>query len=84
VFQVLDVIAPPYTTEFVQLFHPMISSNDITGSLRAAGDSDQVSEFLRKFIGYLIIQTAVCECFGSLFCAWDIFLFERAQHRKFR
>ena len=31
-FQVLDVIAPPYTAEFVQLFLPLIDNEDITGS----------------------------------------------------
>ena len=46
--QVLDVIAPPYTPEFVQLFLPLIENNDITGILRAEDGSDPVSEFLSR------------------------------------
>ena len=46
--QVLDVISPPYTSEFVQLFFPLIDSEDITGSLRTPGENDPVSEFIRK------------------------------------
>jgi negative elongation factor C/D len=45
--EVLDVIAPPYTSEFVQLFFPLIDSEDITGSLRTPGENDPVSEFIR-------------------------------------
>ena len=48
VWQVLDVIAPPYTPEFVQLFLPLIENNDITGILRAEDGSDPVSEFLSR------------------------------------
>ena len=44
--QVLDVIAPPYTVEFVQLFLPLIDNEDITGSLRS--EDDPVSEFIGR------------------------------------
>ena len=46
--QVLDVIAPPYTTEFVQALMPLIENEDITGSLRNDDENDLVSEFIGK------------------------------------
>ena len=46
--QVLDVIAPPYTMEFVQLFLPLIDNEDITGSLRSEDENDPVSEFIGR------------------------------------
>lgn len=46
VTEVLDVIAPPYTPEFVNLFFPLINSEDITGSLRASTENNPVSEFI--------------------------------------
>jgi negative elongation factor C/D len=47
VTEVLDVIAPPYTPEFVHIFFPLINSVEITGSLRSSTDNDQVTEFIR-------------------------------------
>lgn len=44
--EVLDVIAPPYTSEFVQLFLPMVENEDITGGMRTDSDNDPVSEFI--------------------------------------
>ena len=54
VLQVLDVIAPPYTHDFVQLFLPLIENEDITGSLRTNEEDDPISEF-------------ICECMASDF-----------------
>jgi len=54
VLQVLDVIAPPYTHDFVQLFLPLIENEDITGSLRTNEEDDPISEF-------------ICECMSSDF-----------------
>lgn len=48
VTEVLDVIAPPYTPEFVQLFQPLIENKDITGILRSDDGSDPVAEFLNQ------------------------------------
>ncbi|KAK7114702.1 negative elongation factor D-like [Littorina saxatilis] len=48
VTEVLDVIAPPYTPEFVQLFLPLIENHDITGILRTDDGSDPVTEFLNQ------------------------------------
>ena len=50
--QVLESIAPPYTTEFVLLFLPMVENEEITGTMRADGDNDLVSDF----IGIDIVQ----------------------------
>ena len=47
-FQVLDAIAPPYTPEFVQLVLPMVENEEITGTMRAEGENDPVSEFIGK------------------------------------
>ena len=44
--QVLDVIAPPYTAEFVHLFLPLIENDGITGTLRTDDGNDPVSEFI--------------------------------------
>jgi negative elongation factor C/D len=42
------VIAPPYSTEFVQLFLPMVENEEITGTMRGESENDLVSEFIRK------------------------------------
>ncbi|KAL4235100.1 hypothetical protein ACF0H5_006738 [Mactra antiquata] len=46
VSEVLDVIAPPYTQEFVNLFLPLIENDGITGTLRSEDGNDYVSEFI--------------------------------------
>ncbi|CAH3042766.1 unnamed protein product, partial [Pocillopora meandrina] len=46
VTEVLEMIAPPYSTEFVQLFLPIVRNEEITGRLRSADHSDDVSLFL--------------------------------------
>lgn len=46
VIEVLDMITPPYTSEFIQLLLPLIENEDITGSLRSEDGSDPVTEFI--------------------------------------
>ncbi|XP_077982594.1 negative elongation factor D-like [Glandiceps talaboti] len=46
VTEVLEMIAPPYTSEFVQLFLPIIENEDITGTLRSEDGKDPVSDFI--------------------------------------
>lgn len=46
VTEVLDIIAPPYTSDFVQLFLPMVENEEITGGMRTDTDNDPVSEFV--------------------------------------
>jgi len=50
---VLESIAPPYTSEFVQLFLPMVENDEITGTMKADGDSDLVSDFIGTCFFYL-------------------------------
>ncbi|XP_063235965.1 negative elongation factor D [Bacillus rossius redtenbacheri] len=46
VTEVLEAISPPYTSEFVQLFLPMVENDEITGTMRGDGENDTVSEFI--------------------------------------
>jgi len=47
VTEVLDMISPPYTNEFVNLFLPFIENKDITGSLRNE-EIQAVDEFIKQ------------------------------------
>lgn len=47
-FKVLDVIAPPYTSDFVQLFLPILENDSIAGTIRTEGDHDPVAEFIGR------------------------------------
>lgn len=47
--QVLDVIAPPYTSDFVQLFLPILENDSIAGTIRTEGEHDPVAEFIGTF-----------------------------------
>ncbi|CAB4034471.1 negative elongation factor C D-like, partial [Paramuricea clavata] len=46
VTEVLDIIAPPYSDEFVDIFQPVVQNEEITGSLRNAEKNDDVSIFI--------------------------------------
>lgn len=46
VTEVLDVIAPPYTADFVQLFLPILENDSIAGTIKAEGEHDPVTEFI--------------------------------------
>lgn len=63
----LDAIAPPYTLEFVQLVLPMVENEEITGTMRAEGENDPVSEFIGKYNNGTIIAT----------CAFQIINFSK-------
>ena len=52
----LDIIAPPYSDEFVDLFLPVVQNEEITGSLRNAEKSDDVS----IFIGKMAVEKFIC------------------------
>lgn len=45
----LEAIGPPYSSEFVHLFMPMVENDEITGTMRGDGENDPVSEFIGKF-----------------------------------
>ncbi len=49
--QVLDVIAPPYTSDFVQLLMPLIEDEDITGPLRISEEDNSILDFISKYGG---------------------------------
>lgn len=55
VTEVLDTITHPYSPEFVQLFLPLVENDEITGSMRADGPDDPVSEFIGRCTQILII-----------------------------
>nr|XP_002129224.1 negative elongation factor C/D [Ciona intestinalis] len=46
VTEVLDIICPPYTSDFVHMFLPIIENESITGSLRNEDGNDPVSDFI--------------------------------------
>jgi len=46
VTEVLEAIGPPYSSEFVHLFMPMVENDEITGTMRGDGENDPVSEFI--------------------------------------
>ena len=55
--KVLDVIAPPYTSDFVQLFLPILENDSIAGTIRTEGDHDPVAEFIGQHHTELIVQS---------------------------
>lgn len=46
VTEVLDMIAPPYTPEFVQLFLPLVENEEITSNMKWEGDNDPVAVYI--------------------------------------
>lgn len=47
--EVLDVITPPYTSDFVQLFLPILENDSIAGTIRTEGEHDPVTEFIGEW-----------------------------------
>lgn len=50
--QVLDVIAPPYTSDFVHLFLPILENDSIAGTIKTEGEHDPVTEFIGQAGGW--------------------------------
>lgn len=46
VTEVLDIISPPYTLEFVQLFYPLVANEEVTGNMRSETEQVLVSQFI--------------------------------------
>lgn len=46
VTEVLDVVSPPFTHHFVQLFYPLVSNALVTGSMRTEAEHQLVTEFI--------------------------------------
>ncbi|XP_030388698.1 negative elongation factor C/D isoform X1 [Gopherus evgoodei] len=57
VTEVLDVIAPPYTSDFVQLFLPILENESIAGTIKTEGEHDPVTEFIGKMF---VTLTPLC------------------------
>ena len=55
----LDIIAPPYSDEFVDLFLPVVQNEEITGSLRNAEKNDDVSIFIGIHLSQISIVLMV-------------------------
>lgn len=49
VTEVLDVISPPYTSEFVKIFLPLVHNPEVTGKTRTDSEAQLVSAFLGEF-----------------------------------
>lgn len=49
VTEVLDVISPPYTAEFIQFFYPLVSNEEVTGNMRNENENALVLQFLSKY-----------------------------------
>ncbi|XP_055333634.1 negative elongation factor D-like [Paramacrobiotus metropolitanus] len=47
VVELVDIMAPPYSDELMQLLLPLVSDKDITGTLRTADGKDSISVFLQ-------------------------------------
>ncbi len=59
--KVLDVITPPYTSDFVQLFLPILENDSIAGTIRTEGEHDPVAEF----IGELFLKWKYAWWYGT-------------------
>lgn len=46
VIEVLYMISPPYTEEFVSLFLPLVESEVVTGNMKTESDTQLVNEFI--------------------------------------
>jgi len=46
VVEVLEMIAPPYSPAFIDIFLPIVSNSEITGTIQTADKEDDVSLFL--------------------------------------
>lgn len=59
------MIAPPYTSDFVQLFLPILENESIAGTIKTEGEHDPVTEFIGKshlFFAYLLPFVFVKTC----------------------
>lgn len=59
------MIAPPYTSDFVQLFLPILENESIAGTIKTEGEHDPVTEFIgksRSLLAYLLLFVFVTIC----------------------
>lgn len=51
--EVLEIIAPPYSLDFINLFLPLVENDEITGPIRS-NDNDLVAQFLSQCQSHFI------------------------------
>lgn len=71
--QVLDVIAPPYTSDFVHLFLPILENDSIAGTIKTEGEHDPVTEFIGRQAGGAgqgMAWEGSAMCHGDGQCVW--------------
>lgn len=61
VTELMDVIAPPYTVEFMKLLLPIAENNEITGNMRNEKERQPIADFLGNF-------------YFNLFCLYQIII----------
>lgn len=67
-FKVLEAIGPPYSSEFVHLFMPMVENDEITGTMRGDGENDPVSEFIGKYNLLLLSNFSINFNYFAVYC----------------
>lgn len=55
VSEVLDIISPPYTQDFVSLFLPLVENEEVTGNMRNDNETQLVSQFTSKYLRFHFI-----------------------------
>ncbi|EZA55519.1 Negative elongation factor D [Ooceraea biroi] len=75
VTEVLEVIAPPYSTEFVQLFLPMVENEEITGTMRSENENDLVSEFIGKWQEERSDDRNTVASISKTECTWSVLFY---------
>jgi len=48
VSEVLDIISPPYTPDFITLLLPLVENEEVTGHMRNDGETVLVTQFISK------------------------------------
>lgn len=54
VVEILSMVEPPYSDDFVQAFLPLVNCEDVTGNLKSDSEMQMVSSFIRKFCCLLL------------------------------
>ncbi|KAF2348795.1 TH1 protein [Trinorchestia longiramus] len=54
--EVLEIVAAPYSLEFIKLFLPLVENDEITGPIRSS-DNDLVSQFIGQCQSHFIVGT---------------------------
>ncbi|XP_018026023.1 negative elongation factor D [Hyalella azteca] len=52
--EVLEIVAAPYSLDFIKLFLPLVENDDITGTIRSS-DNDLVSQFIGQCQSHFLV-----------------------------